>query len=498
MALQKGFLKPTIPSSIAKYRYIVGAVIGLFLAFSLYSLQFMTREAFRWHSISDDDLWLLSDSEVSFYNLIFAFIAVIIGQSFCFVYWFDRPSRVFNLYPGRLRSIVHDQRFFNWYFLAWFSKVATTCGLLFGTAGLGGFYMISLYPHFNYLFVLIIVVMFLQVWNTLLLTFKKKAYKWMMVSILVVSTLSFGLSNIDIVDYKTLNEKIVNKRLDVKYHLRLPISKAYEIATFRYEAHMPIISIVKPRGDQDEDSGPILFVGNRKCDIAALPAEVERITVRLPQEVQDRMPVYLMVDKDTPMKYVHRVTRALALADIQFLRYIVVPPEDRYDKRYYIFQERTHLSKFNQSHFLFDYEVNLEKLEKYSNKIEIQVSSVGYKIDDLTVAQKDLAEILLLKIEDNLDYAISINFNEGLTFENYFGAISAIYQAVFSLRDEEALQKHGIDFRSLDAYYQRDARRTIMNKYPLRYIEIWEGSSNEFGYNVHPNSSLSEIEDKQR
>lgn len=479
MTLHKGFLKPKIPLSILKYRYVVGVILGLFLAFSLYSLQYIIREALRWHSISDDDLWLLSDSEVSFYNLIFAFISVIVGQSFCFVYWFDRPAKVFKLRPGRLKSIVHEQRFLNWYFLAWFSKAATMYGFLFGIAGFGGFYMISLYPNFNYMFVLIIIVMFLQVWNTLLLTFKRRAYKWMMISMLVVSVLAYGLSNIDIVDYKTLNKLAANKRLDVKYHLRLPISNRYETSTMRY-ANLPSISLVNPRRGKNKDAGPILFVGNEKCDIAALADKVKNIKAKVAQELQMGMPVFLKVDKDIQMNYVRRVIKGLALADIQFLRYLVVPLEAEHNPRYYIAQERTHLSKFNQSHYHFNYEVNLERLETYSNKMKIQVSTDGYEINNLPVAQEDLAETLISKIEDNLDYGIAINFNDGLTFETYFVAISAIYQATFSLRDEEALKEYGMDFKTLETNYQRDAQRAIMSKYPLRYIEIWEGSNNEW------------------
>jgi biopolymer transport protein ExbD len=365
-------------------------------------------------------------------------------------------------------------------------------GFLFGMAGSGAFYMISLHPNFNYLFVLIVIVMFTQVWNTLLLTFKKRAYQWMMISLVVVSLLSFGLSKINIVDYKTLNEIVINKRLDVKHHLRLPTSNTYETTTFRYP-HLPIISLVTPKGGKDKDSGSILFVGNQKCDIAALLNKVKNIKARLPQELQLGMPVFLKVDKDIPMNYVHRVTKGLALADIQFLKYLVVPLEAEHDPRYYIAQERTHLSKFNQSHFQFDYEVNLERIETYSNKIKIQVSTGGYEINNLPVAQEDLAEILKSNIEDKPDYAIAMNFKEGLTFERYFVAISAIYQAIFSLRNKEALKEHGMDFRALEASFQRDAQRAIINKYPLRYIEIWQGSSNEFDYNIYPDRSLPKL-----
>ena len=249
MTLKKGFLQPD-SLSIPKYRFIIGVILGLILAFYLYSLQYMTREAIRWFSISDDDLWLLSNSEVSFYNLIFAFISVIVGQSFCIIYWFDRPLKVNRLKTGRLQSIIHEQRFFNWYVLAWFSKTATVYGILFAMAGTGGYYVVSMYPYNNYVFILIIIVMFFQVWNSILLTFKKRAYKWMILSFVVVTLLSFGLSKIHIVDYKILNEKIVSKQLEKKYHLRLPTSNVYQTQSRRFY-YSPNISLVNAKNKNE-------------------------------------------------------------------------------------------------------------------------------------------------------------------------------------------------------------------------------------------------------
>ena len=62
---------------IPKSKLIMGLFAGLFFAFCFYSFLYLTRESFRLVSLTEDyDFWILTDKEVGFYNLIFAFISV--------------------------------------------------------------------------------------------------------------------------------------------------------------------------------------------------------------------------------------------------------------------------------------------------------------------------------------------------------------------------------------------------------------------------------------
>ena len=167
---------------LSRFRLIVGVFLGLLYSFSFYSFLYILRETFRILSVTEKyDLWVLTDKEVNFYNLVFAFLSIIIEQSVCFVFWFDKPKKIFGIRNHRKIAIVNDQRFLNWYFLSWFSKLAIVFGLLFGFTFSGGFYVFSLYPAYNYLFILIIIVLNLQTWNTISLIFKRKGQKWMLI-----------------------------------------------------------------------------------------------------------------------------------------------------------------------------------------------------------------------------------------------------------------------------------------------------------------------------
>ena len=204
-------IKP-ITLHIPKPRFTIGILIGLSYSFVSYAFLYLMREFFRVFSLTEDfDMWILTESEVYFYNFFFAFVAVIVGQSVCFSFWLDRPRKIFGNRHFRRTKIINDQRFLHWYFLSWFSKLAFLFGILFGHLFQGGFHDFSLYPDYNFMFVMIVVVLFLQTWNSIRPTFRRKSFKWMLASAAIVSIVAFGLSRINLIDYKAINQNQLEK-----------------------------------------------------------------------------------------------------------------------------------------------------------------------------------------------------------------------------------------------------------------------------------------------
>ncbi len=273
-------------------------------------------------------------------------------------------------------------------------------GFLFAMAGFGGYYLISLYPDFNYVFVFIIITMFLQVWSTLLLTYRTKAYKWMMISLIVVSSLSFGLSKINIVDYKAFNESVIANRLDSTYHLRVPESSSYYKSSRRF-THLPSIALVKPKNIETQEQNELIFIGDTQYDSWTLIDEVKRIKTTFPEELHWNMPMYLMIDENIVMRRVNQLTKNLAIADIEILWYVVIPKKVEIDPKYYTLHQRTYLFTTKESHFLFNNDTNLERIKSYPNAINIDVSTKGYTINDAMVTLKQFPIILQKQIMDN-------------------------------------------------------------------------------------------------
>lgn len=156
-------------------------------------------------------MWILSDNEVSFYNLFSAYLSVITALSVCFSFWFDAPKKIFAKKQYKRISIVHEQRFLNACFLSWFPKFMLVTIVWFGVTFPNGFLVFNLYSEYKYLFILIIIVLFLNLWTTIRLTLKRQSFKLMIASALILSAFAFGLSKVNFADYHKINNIYLQK-----------------------------------------------------------------------------------------------------------------------------------------------------------------------------------------------------------------------------------------------------------------------------------------------
>lgn len=335
MTLNKTFLyKEPDFIELTKCRLIIGVILGLLYSFSFYSFLYIIRETFRVLSVTEKyNLWVLTENEINFYNLFFAFLAVIIGQSVCFVFWFDQPKKIFGIRNHRKTAIVNDQRFLNWYFLSWFSKMAVVFGIFFVFVFHGKRNVFSLYPDYSYVSILIIITLFLQTWNTLRLTYIRKSFKWLLTSIVSVSVLSFGLSKINLINYKGINNSILSKNIHYQYKLDLPFSYLYEKAEERLSL-VEDIYVVCSKNDS-LNLKPFIVADNKIFPLDSLRYKIndwqsERDSAEIPFMVYR-----LYVHREIKMDFINELKAELSGLGISRISYAVIPQDASFDSPYY-------------------------------------------------------------------------------------------------------------------------------------------------------------------
>lgn len=468
--MNKNFLhKHENQFEIPRIRLIAGILIGLGYSITFYSFLFLIREAFRIFSATlTHDLWILSDTEVYFYNLIFAFISVIFGQSVCFSFWFKNPKKTFTRYYLRQTSIVNDQRVFTWYFLSWFSKLAVVFGIMFGTTLHGAHYVFSFYPKYNYLFVLIIIVLFLSSWNNIRLTYKRQSLKWLLSSALIVSVISFGLSIVNIIDYKTINESYLQNSVNYNYLLELPESGIYS----RLEKRSLIedIYIVSPRIDKQIKPEQVIVINNQVVAFEDLSQKIsELLSIRY--EMDRKFTIFnLHIHKEIKVKFIKQVIRELSIVDVARVSYAVVPKNSKFDQRYYSNQAfQTRIPKYVSDSVLYLEAYN--STEKFTNKIEIREIRKNYcLVNDSLTDYLRLEESLMNQIALDSNYIIILHINSECDFSSYIKVMSYAYEAINKLRDLSSLNKFSKEYDLLEY----DNRKEIRRKYPMRIFEIME------------------------
>ena len=455
---------------IPKSRLIMGLFAGLFFAFCFYSFLYLTRESFRLVSLTEDyDFWILTDKEVGFYNLIFAFISVIFAQSICFSFWFDKPQKLFSKRKFERITIRNDQSALNTYFLFWFSELAVVFALCFGLTFKGGFYAFSFYPKYNYIFVLIVFVLFLQTWNSIRKTNKKDSLKWMFISMIIVSTIAFGLSKVNLIDYKSINNIALQKNILFKYTLEVPESNCYES---KLENRSLTKDIYVVRNKQYENSTPKIFIDNQEVTIKGLGLKILEFKNSV-NEFDVNLCVYkLYIDKTIKMGFVNDLKNEMAKINALKIAYAIVPTNAQYDKRYYKdYTFRVRLPNYNSENNSL---LNIYKeTTEFENIIEIEnTDSSEYKINGKSYLVENIKQTLKEKIKWNPNYVVRFIINDNIDFSAYFNIISKTKEAVNELRNEYAFTNYSTEFENLEVE-QMD--RTI-EKYEFRFFEI----TNEF------------------
>jgi biopolymer transport protein ExbD len=428
----------------------------------------MTREVYRVFSISFTyDIWLLSKSEVDFYNLIFAFIAVIVGQSMCFVYWFDRP-RSFKAGRGLRRvSVVNDQRTLNWFFLSWFSKLGVAFGAMFSLRWSIGYRALSLSPEFNYMFILIVIVLFLQTWVTLRLTFRRTSLKWMIASMFVVSILSFGLSRINLIDYKALNQMVLQENIRYKYNLELPESRVLD----KYHKYRVVedIYIVESRG-QKIKSRPVVVIRNQKVAIEDIAKELYNPRLAIPGYFNSRAVYLLHVHKNVKTGFVNKVKAELSKLKATRIAYAVVPAKRDFPDGYY--------ENYLFRRPLIDWSYEIKDIELWRNAVEeggkvisVVQNDMGVSfVNDSMISWAEFKPFMKNLLRRNPEYIVVLYGNNEVIFEDHFRVLSYTREVVDELRNEYALKKFGEQYVRLNV----QGRRMVKLLYPYYITELPE------------------------
>jgi hypothetical protein len=469
MVLKKGFLHPNPEFiKISRQRLIIGIVLGVLYSFIFYSLLFVIREAIRLLSILPNyDLWILSENEIAIYNLFFAFISTIMGQSIAILYVLDRPKRLYDKTNYRKTTIINDQRVLNWSFLQWFAKIAFGIGLLFSSAMPYGERYLGLYPAYSFIFILVVIVLFMQTWTTIRLIFKRKSLKWGIISVVIISGLAFSMSRIDVVDYKALNQHILSKNTYKRYDLELPKAVHYQRIT-RASLLEDLYMVFKQ--DDSLKANPIVIVGDEEIPFTGIKDFVN--DERDSKDPADfRFLIWrLNIHGEVKMVDVNRLKNELFEAGVQRVYYAVEPMKDK-DEFYrgdlpYSF--RTILGNTSAENKNEIY----KNIHQDYNIIEVRLDISGnYIIDNIEVNINFLKQVFKDILEKHPKSCVVYYYDNDVRFADYFEVISRYKEVVYELRDLYSISRTS---KTLEYVIDETIRKEIFMSYPYKIYELSE------------------------
>ena len=125
---------------------------------------------------------------------------------------------------------------------------------------------INFYEDYTYFFIILLVWLWLSSWINIWRTFRTRAYKWMVLSAVLVVSSSFILSQWDAIDYKAINQSYSDSHPLSEYSFLLPHSEIAEKLEKKSRVLQFFVGYNKISKSQDPD---IIFK-NRKIKITEL------------------------------------------------------------------------------------------------------------------------------------------------------------------------------------------------------------------------------------
>ena len=461
-AMAAAFWHP-LRSRLSTFKLVSGVVVALLMSFVFYFFSCAMLEAFRLMTVTPEfDIWVPSEKERSFYQLFFAFVSTLLAQSFCLAYWFDGPRRFFERGHRSAVQIVNGQRNLNWYFLYWFAKVFLCWFCIFSFPG--AFYAFSLYPGFKHLFILLIIVLFMHPWVAMRQAFKRKTVKWMALSAVLVAVLAFGMSRINVVDYKSLDNAFLSRNVPHRYSLELPETETLEKvehATLSKNAYLV-------QSKDKTESKCLIVVDGKTVDLKAFSESMEDWRLCHNEADFPLLNCRLNIDKKVKMKDVDEVRQALA--DMRFYRiqYAVVPRRRELDVRYYTFLS-LHTLRI-PVRFLDDslYQKWIVDVSEIPNQIVVMPKGIGtFEINGVTTEGKECKARFKDLIRQDLNYIIRFKVDDEMLYGDYITVMASAMEALNDLKEEYAMERYLKHWAQL----YPEEEEEVYYRFPFRFFE---------------------------
>jgi len=480
MSLTKGFLRPK--TAINRNRVITGIILGTAFSFGLNGLFYYLRESLRLLTSEYGErlLIILTPQENFYYNLFYGAIASIIGFYVFIKFVFENSiARRNPKLKLRQRHILNEQCFFSWLFLFAFGKTVSIIGLWYLTISTQ--FDISYLKEFWILFVLIPLVLFLNIWSSILRLTGKRGYKYMLYSFLYISVLSLLYGKMNLNDYQQMDDNIKKKSVVLSYCINEPQSQSHNriyrisLATDLYIINDSTIfwkdALTGIRLDEISD-----YVNSEKKGLY----ERER----------DELLVNLHIDKNVKLSFVNKIKLELRKSKIDKILYSTGLKNSIYPS-YYSPYKNWGIGQNLYPHYdqiLIDFLDSAEQIDfsKYTirlpkspmyrinslgeyNRIEIRISEVEALLNKQKTS-KDRLKLFVSKFigKYSPNFVIIYTPSSDITYGRYIEYLDLLHTEIDKLRNDLSLEIFGIPFENGGWNPEFDS---IRSRYPKNILE---------------------------
>lgn len=457
-------------NSISKKKLVLSIVLGLVFAIFIYSFFYVLRETMRIMSLGLDYLpKIIHEDDRNLYNLFCAAISLIFGNSIAINSLLSRPQNAFSKRNIKRVRILNDQMFLGFNSMYWFTKIWILVAIF--SMGFMDF------PYLSYLLIpsiLLIVVLYLESWKTLIHIIRKNRWKIQVVHLVVFIILTFILSRVDIVDYKSIDKSISNNSLTVE----IPSSsyskdnyKSYYFNNLVFK--MDVVS---------NDKVGLYDYTNQPIELYEVYSYIREWKTQLYPGEKSKFSPKLRANKNLPIKYIKQFELELLEMNQSNVIY-EISNDDELTSRFYNNQivHRISLSLKEKLPSIARppmpppiTDLELDKELKFIDTLRLHISN-KVEINGLNVSLNMLSR----KLKNHIDRSTVVEYiySDNATYQDYINVLSAHKTAVWEMRATENYDE--IDASIRRNQFSRDEeltkeRNKLREKYPMHITERFE------------------------
>lgn len=413
-------------SKVSTNWVIISIVIGLLSSLTIYSFLHTFNEAFRIFSTGyDNSPIILSKSARNFYNLFFAGLSVVFGNSIALLCLFSKPTRFISRLNPLRKRVLNDQIFLNFSFSYWFVKIGFTLGIV--SMCIVDVNFISSFKVYAYL---LLVVLYLETWKAVSRTIPKHRLKIQLAHLVIVFGITLGLSRIDPINYKLIDNGLL------KYNpiIDLPESNFYDEQIDYRHLRIPL------KMELDNEGNLAIYNEYKeRINLNELPSFILEEKSWLREELSPFALVLISADKNLNIRYIKKIEAELLAINQRKVLYVLASDDINsiYDIKGIKFRISESVFSLKDTSMIplpyFRELGGYRETNHLKDTIKVDVGSV-IKIRNSIVKKENLVNEFKRHI--NEDTLFEYSYAERTTYQDYIKVLSANCQAAFELRKE--------------------------------------------------------------
>ncbi len=426
--------------------------IFIFLVTSIifYAFLYMTRESIRIiSSISYYDIWILTDQEVTFYNRFFASISLIFGMGNALAFYSNRPSFYNRSITERTRTFL-DATHLNWVFIAWGFKLAMAFGIFFIATTY--YYEVSLYPSFRFLFILLVIVLYLQLWTNSrrqFMSFTKKAFLPTSLLFIIFTVL---LGSVNFIDYRAINEQVLSKNPIHVLNIKKP-SATYNTSS-NLGGYTKDLYVSRSESGQKKNTR-LMLDDALEIELTDLDAILKNWRKNFLVHNRPGLKCKLTIDKNVLMHNVNQLKDSILKSGIHKIEYAIAPENAVHQQQFKHAIIPARLFDFNMISELFPHRLENKKVYK------IRITKTEILINGKVISSERLETFIENILKKSTDYHFDIVYDDSIRYQKFIDIYALLYRLIQEGRDQIAREKFGKNYHLLSKVDQKEIQKRI-------------------------------------